>query len=75
MLAGSVDFEIPILGQPPGFRLLCVSKLSHLQKCLFIQTLRYAQNYILGISVICLGYNFSHTLILNENPIFAKGSV
>jgi hypothetical protein len=29
-------------------------KRSHLQNDLFAQTLRYAQNFILGISIICL---------------------
>jgi hypothetical protein len=28
--------------------------MSHLQNDLFAQTLRYAQNFILGISIICL---------------------
>ena len=49
--------------------------LSHLQNNLFAQTLRYAQNFILGISIICLWLNFSHALILNENLSFAKGSI
>jgi hypothetical protein len=49
--------------------------LSHLQNVLFAQTLRYAQNFILGILSICLRENFSHALILDENPHFAQGSV
>jgi hypothetical protein len=30
------------------------NRLSHLQNDLFAQTLRYARNFILGISIICL---------------------
>jgi hypothetical protein len=30
------------------------TQLSHLQNDLFAQTLPYAQNFILGISIICL---------------------
>jgi hypothetical protein len=33
---------------------LILPLLSHLQNCLFAQTLRYAQNFIIGISIICL---------------------
>ncbi len=43
-----------------------------LKNCLFAQYLRYAQNLILGISAICLWLNFSHALILNENPNFSR---
>jgi hypothetical protein len=50
------------------------NQMSHLQNNLFAQTLRYAQNFIIGISCICLRQNFSHALILNENLSFAKGS-
>jgi hypothetical protein len=35
---------------------------------LFVQSLRYAQKIILGISAICLWLFFSHALILNKNP-------
>jgi len=45
-----------------------------LQSDLFAQTMRYARNFILGISIICLWLNFSHALILNGNLSFAKGS-
>ena len=34
--------------------LITSDDLSHLQNNLFAQTLRYAQNFILGISIICL---------------------
>ena len=43
-----------------------------LQNGLFAQSLRYAQNLILGISNICLRLNFSHALILNENSHFSR---
>jgi len=45
-----------------------------LQNDLFAQNLRYDQNFILEILGICLRYNFSHALILDENLHFAKGS-
>jgi hypothetical protein len=49
-----------------------VKLMATLKNCLFAQSLRYAQNLILGISVICLWLNFSHALILNENPHFSR---
>jgi hypothetical protein len=49
--------------------------LSLSQNGLFTQTLRYAQNFFLGILPICLRQNFSHALILSENPHFARGSI
>ncbi len=48
--------------------------MSFLQNDLFAQYLRYAKNFILGISTICLRQNFSHASILNENLHFARGS-
>ncbi len=61
--------------------------LSRLQKCLFLQPLRYVQIFIHGgkrrlrYRLYACGKNFSHAsescayLILNENTTFAKGSI
>jgi len=38
----------------PGVTASQSENVSHLQNNLFAQTLRYAQNFILGISIICL---------------------
>jgi len=53
---------------------LISNMLNLLQNGLFAQPRRYAQNFILGILTIYLRQNFSHALILNKNPHFAKGS-
>ncbi len=42
---------------------------------LFARSLRYAKNYILGISAICLRLNFSQALISNKNPCFWMGTI
>jgi hypothetical protein len=39
---------------------------------LFTQTLRYAKNFIPGISTICLRQNDSQASTLNKNPHFSR---
>jgi len=51
-----------------------IFQTSILQNCLFILTLRYAQNFILEILSIYLWKYLSHALILKDNPNFTKGS-
>jgi len=48
--------------------------LSQLQNNLFAQTRRYVQNLSYEYQLDNCGKFFSHALILNDNPGFAKGS-
>jgi len=43
-----------------------------LKNCIFAQSLRYTQNFPLGILTICLRKIFLYALILNENPNFLR---
>ena len=52
-ISSEADGGIIFPGQPTSAQILFLL-LSHLQNNLFAQTLRYAQNFILGISIICL---------------------
>ena len=52
-ISSEADGGIIFPGQPTSAQILFLL-LSHLQNNLLAQTLRYAQNFILGISMICL---------------------
>jgi hypothetical protein len=50
-------------------------KIEPFAKWSFTQTPRCVQFFFLGILGICLRKDFSHALILNDNPHLAKSSI
>ncbi len=52
-----------------------VENIEPLVKWISAQVLHYAWNFIVGISAVCLRYDFLQALILSERPRLARGSI